>query len=266
MTINIRCSMLPSYPDCPRRAAVKQYRSTIIDMGYELRELPRGVGASIGSGYHAAVKLAMETKRDSGKSANVNDAIENGILEFKKNTENGVMWDTVTNNSNTAEKQIQQLTRVFYDQAENCINPVNVETKRKVIPADGFELTGSSDTETETEILDWKSGVKMRPCHAQLGGYRLMQRSTGAKPVTKLSQYYNPRVSLKKAHPGITVYSYDPRVCEAEAAQTIKRIMFDVNKFLETQNPISFAANPMSMMCNDRFCPAWGTKFCNICC
>ena len=262
--IKIRCSMLSSYQDCPRRSAAKQWRSMISDAGYTLRELPPKIGASVGTGYHAAAKLAMQTKKETGTAAPENDAIESGVVEFRNITRDGVVWDATTNNSNIAEKQLQILVRAFYNESEPKIQPVNVEIFRKAESKGGFLLTGSSDSESTDTMDDWKSGVKSRSCSAQLGGYLILRLSNGGNPVNVLRQHYNPRVSLKKPHPGITVYDYDPKQGVSEAFAAINRIKYDVEQFIKTGSPQSFPANPMSMLCSDKWCPAWGTGWCGL--
>ena len=43
---------------------------------------------------------------------------------------------------------------------------------------------------------------------------------------------------------------------------TVRKIVQDVKLFRETQDPWSFVANPNSFLCSDKFCPAFGSKFC----
>jgi hypothetical protein len=60
--MNIRASMLPSYPDCPRRAAAKQFKKDIQAAGYELRQTAPSAGSSAGTSVHKGSEVMLRAK------------------------------------------------------------------------------------------------------------------------------------------------------------------------------------------------------------
>jgi len=267
--IKIRASMLPSWHDCPRRGAAKQFRRMIAEAGFELREISRSIGAAIGTGLHSGVMPALKMKMQTGELPPVNSSIELGIIEFKKQAAEGIIYDTTTASMSEAEKQIITMVTVYNAKIAPNINLAYLpeEELKACIQSAGIavELSGHPDIETtDLELCDVKSGTKMRPYFSQLGGYSLLRLSNGGKHPDRMRIDYVPRVSTKKMYPGIERYYYDVITCEREAWGVIKHIVMNVNKFLEVKQPWCFPANPMSMMCSDKYCPAWGTEFCKL--
>jgi hypothetical protein len=64
--ITIRVSTLPGYPDCPRRGATRLFRQEIVQAGFRLRYLRRGIGAVIGTAVHRGVSVALAEKAKTG--------------------------------------------------------------------------------------------------------------------------------------------------------------------------------------------------------
>jgi hypothetical protein len=52
--------------------------------------------------------------------------------------------------------------------------------------------------------------------------------------------------------------------CENVAMSLIRKLERDYKEFLETGDPNTFLANPASMLCSEKYCPAWGTGFCQF--
>lgn len=264
-TINIRCSMLSSYADCPRRAAAKQWRENITECGFALRELSPSAGAGVGHGFHSAARYIMECKRDTGMLPRISDPVDLAVEEYRRETETGVIYDNTTTSRNDAEKQISVITGVFLNGVAPSLRPVEIEKHRAALAETGFELTGTCDLETEENTIDdYKTGAKANPCQPQLGAYSLQRKSETKQKPAALRQIHIPRVSVKKPHPGPSVIVYDVDLCELAAHYTIRRVIADMKRFLESGSPWSFDANPMSMMCSDKYCPAWGTEWCEL--
>lgn len=263
--INIRASMLPSYQDCPRRSASKQFKQIIIAAGYTLRELPVIVGVAVGNGLHAGVKQQADTFISSGSWGSIDDAIEVGINKYHRDIIDGVDFDNNTVNSNEAEKQIVTQVKSFVYEVTPHIKPIESERKFYSVADKDFEFTGSTDLIDEAGIIDdIKGGARCRPYHAQLGGYALLRRANDLTETSGCRLWHMPRVSTKKSYPGATRIDYDVKLCILSASYTINQIKSNVRSFLKTKSSWAFPANPLSMMCSDKYCPAWGTDFCEF--
>jgi hypothetical protein len=263
-TITIRVSTLPGYTDCPRRAAAKSWRHIIEGAGFHLRKLSNSIGASVGTGVHAGASYMLNQKK-SGEPINGKDAGEVAVIELRRQTGDGIIWDTVTQNLNTAEKQTLRLTQLFESACVPILKPDLIEYSRKAVIAPGWELTGRSDIETSDEIItDWKMGKVSRPYHSQLGGYSLLRRSQGGTRPRELLKKQLKRVAIDKPQPPVETVEYDIATCERAAWAIIGHIKRDITAFLKSGDPWCFACNPMSMMCSDRYCPCFGTGFCEL--
>lgn len=263
-TTVIRVSMLPAYTDCPRRAAAKAYPRLIADAGFSLKKLPNSIGASVGTGVHTGASYMMNQKK-SGAEINGKDAGELAVNELRKQTAGGSIWDGVTQNQNTAEKQTLRLTKLFEESCVPAFVPDLIEQTRKAVVAPGWELSGRPDIETTDEhIRDWKTGTACRPYHAQLGGYSLLRRSQGGSKPRGLMMDHLKRVAVDKSQPPVISIAYDGPAAERAAWAVIAHIMRDMRAFLKSGDPWCFACNPMSMMCSEKYCPAFGTKWCEL--
>lgn len=261
--INIRSSMLPSYADCCLRSASKQFKRLILDAGYTLRELPKTVGIPVGNGVHAAVKMHVEKYIETGVWGNVSESIDIAIDKYKSDSGDGIMFDATTVSGNEAEKQIITAVKSFVFEVTPHIKPIETEKQYNSIVDNEFSFTGSPDLIDESEFIDdIKGGAKCRPYHSQLGGYGLLRKTNGYAAPKGMRLWHLPRVSTKKTYPGAQKIEYDVSQCVLSASYTIKLIQSHVRNFIKTGSTWAFPANPMSMLCSDKFCPAWGTDVC----
>lgn len=264
--ITIRASMLPSYADCPRRAAANLLRKILTDMGYGLRKTPTSAGALVGIGVHAGAEYCMNHKLANGDTGKLNDMIELSLTKYKiEIMKCPVSWDSTTTKKNDAECQIIGLCGVFMAEVAPEVKPIRkAEQRVKAQIEEGFELSGKPDLDTEFGIEDWKSGTVIRPHHQQLGGYSLLKRTHEGMSPAGLRLWHMKRVAVGKPQSPVKKIIYHVEECERAAFATIKHVIRDVRNFQANQDPWSFAANPMSMMCSDKYCPAWGTAFCTM--
>jgi hypothetical protein len=263
MTTNIRCSMLPSYADCGRRAAAKQYRKEVEGAGFALRELDPSVGAALGTAVHSGAAMLLQAKKASGQVGSESDALEFAVGEFDEGTRDGATWDDTTPNKNVAHFQIRRLI-ASYAELAGRVDPALIEFPLRVDAGDGFELTGTIDLLTKQLALrDLKSGALPRPYQAQLGSYSLLLKSNNVAVAETLIDWL-PRAPKTKPQPSVETQRYAVDTCERAAFATIKLIKRDVTEFRRTGDPWAFQANPCSMMCVERFCPAHSTKFCDM--
>lgn len=263
MPSNIRASMLPSYFDCARRAAAKQYRKEIEAAGFVLRETFPSVGATFGTAAHAAGEHLLRHKAQHFSDASEAQALEVAMQNFTEETAEGVEWDDTTPNQNTAQFQLRRVVSAIAVFSQRVM-PKEVELELRADAGDGFELTGKLDLLTVDEVLrDLKTGALHRPYQSQLGAYALLARSSGEK-VKAVAIDWIARTPKTKPQPPVQTESYPLDACEQAAFATVNRIKQDVIKFRSSGDPWAFPANPMTMMCGARFCPAHGTAFCNM--
>jgi hypothetical protein len=159
--------------------------------------------------------------------------------------------------------QILRITQAYMPVAQ-AIDAKAVELELAATIAPGWKLTGHIDLYTHAqEVDDLKTGAVRRPYQAQLGGYSLLAKSNGM-PVKGVGITFVPRGKKTKPQPPAERQPYNIAVAEKAAYATINQIRADVEKFQQTGDPYSFPANPMSLMCSAKYCPAHGTKFCKL--
>ncbi len=259
----IRASMLPSYGDCGRRTAAKQYPLLLQSFGYELRTLLPSVGAAIGTAVHAAVGHILQRKIDTGELGHIDDGLKVASEAFRAELKDGAEWDATTPTIQVAEQQVARMSTIYLPIAR-AAQPLEVEAQLRAAMVPGFELTGHLDLyDVQHAIDDLKTGVLERPYQAQLGGYSLLKRAQ-EQPVSALSITWIPRTKVKKPQALPIVQHFDMETAERAAFATASAIARDVTAFAQTGDPYVFPTNPMSLMCSQRFCPVWGTKFCTM--
>lgn len=264
VSVTIRCSMLSSYQDCPRRAAAKQWPALISDAGFSLERNLVSVGAAVGTATHKAGEAALAEKKISGMLLPFNDCLEQALCLFDEEISDGVEWDATTGNRDTSQKQIKRMSMAYYFGPAQEIFPAEIETKMVGSLGDGFLLTGHADLITaESTIHDTKTGVANRPHWGQLGGYSLLRLANGHS-VSGLVCDFIKRCALAKPQEPVLRIEYDDATARAFAVSVVKRIKADIARFMETGDENSFLANPMSMLCGRKYCPAAGTNFCRL--
>jgi hypothetical protein len=267
--MNIRCSVLPSYTDCARRAAAKTFGYMLKKAGFDLPKLPPPVGAAAGTSTHKAAEVFHRAETD-GQVMSVKDAVENAMVEFDKETSKGCVWDTTTPNRTTAQIQIERMTKAYLGSEAAKISTLIFNGKPAIELAleanlgDDLLLTGHIDRITiENIIRDLKTGALLRPYYHQLGGYSLLSRSNKIL-VNGATIDFVKRTPKTKPQAAAIEQIYPVAPCERAAMSVINRIKADLNTFKKTGNPESFPCNPMSMMCTEKYCPAFGTDFCEL--
>lgn len=268
---NIRASMLPSYQDCPRRAVAKSYGRKFTELGYELRQLPPSVGAAAGTAVHISTS-ELDRALWRGEPANIDTAVELAITAFSAEVETGCVWDDTTPNQNTAQQQIRRMTMAYVPRMPLTLTngqpavEIGGEEGLKANAGDGWTVTGHPDLIDDLKFVrDKKTGAVVRPYHPQLGGYSLLVRSNGVCVPEGVGMDYIPRTARTKDQKPMLITEYPVAACEHLAVGVIKRIKDDMRLFDETGDlDRAFGVNMMSLLCTDKYCCAFGTKFCEL--
>ena len=269
--MNIRASMLPGYNDCTRRAVAKQYKRKFQKLGYEFRELAPSVGSSVGTAVHIST-AELDKALWRGEKPNLSVAVDMAVTALVEELSTGCTWDDTTPNMNTAQLQIQRMTECYTPIMPLTVNgepavEIGGEMGLQADCGDGWILTGHPDLiDANGFLLDKKTGAKMRPYQGQFGGYSLLVRSNKIiKQLSGVGMLYIARMGKTKHQTPPVLQSYGVALCEREAMGTIHRIKSDMALF-DSNGDLNkaFPCNQSSMMCTPKYCPAFGTDFCEL--
>jgi hypothetical protein len=269
----IRASALTWYPDCNRRGAAQILRAEILAAGFSLRRPPRGIGAAIGSAVHAGAEMALLMKAKTGDLPSAQMMIDFAgvtLLEALNRTE--IAFDDATPNRIDAGKQVISMTRAYHRVVAPTINPILVEERLEAEIAPGIILSGKPDTVAREPgaIRDTKTGARTAGTHApQLGAYSLLSRAHDLD-IERASIDFIKRVPVRKPQPDPVSKLVPIAQAETAATNIIRHIEGDLKTFREGDrerrilpgDPWAFQANPSSMLCSPKYCPAFGTEFC----
>lgn len=257
----IRASMLPGYGDCARRAAAKQFRRDLEAMGYEFRAVLPSVGAAAGTAVHAVAARVMQARID-GEEVPLEQALEQAIVGFDEEVSGGCEWDDTTRNRNAAHQQVLRMARTYLS-AFRGVRPRAVELPVRANMGDAWCLSGHIDLITEDGwVRDLKTGAVSRPYLQQLGAYSLLVRSLRILDPVGLAVDFIKRCPLKREQDPVVSREFPVALAEGEAWATVRRIRRDYDAFRAGGDVREFACNPSSMMCSEKYCPAYGTAFC----
>lgn len=261
MTISIRCSMLPGWSDCARRAAAKQFGPLIEQAGFPLRRLMPSVGAAIGTAVHLALQSVMSA-RVNGIIDTLDGVVSDGMRKFEEEIAPGCEWDATTKSVGDARQQIKSLTQALLAHVPDG-EPSLVEQQLQASLPDGWLLTGKPDLLAAGHLDDWKTGSVIRNYMAQCGSYVLLVEANGFE-VTGAGTIFAKRVRPGTVQPPAVRIPFDLNTSRRAAWAAIREIQRDSEQFQQTADPFSFRANPMSLMCSEKYCAAWGTEFCTV--
>lgn len=258
----IRASSLTGYPDCMRRTAARLFAPEIRAMGYRLRSLPNGIGAATGTACHAAAAFTLRAKLETGGLGRPADASAMAIAALDEEVAGGVQYDDCSPNLNTAQQQVLRQTAVYRTQVASKIVPLMVETRLEA-KIGSATVTGQVDAYVADGLRDLKTGRHRRINGFQYGLYSLLHEAH-RHPVQSIVEDFVPRAPLRKPQPPAEQHAYDVAESERAAMAIVRRMTADLRSFRLTADPWSFIANPLSMLCSDKYCPAWGTDFCTV--
>jgi len=268
----IRPSSLPGWQDCPGRTAAQLFRPLILEAGFELRSPPVSIGAHIGTGVHSGAAFTLEEKiRTGGELGNEAEAIDKAHEAFvTRSAEEGCRPDNESPNESTALKQISRMVKVYRSTLAPQIDPVAVESRLEADLGDGFIVSGQSDAVARepNRLRDLKTGKSLPVPGPQLGCYSMLRRTHGFNDVDELTVDYIRRVAIGKDQPPPEIHIVPIDVAENMAVDIIHDMKASVAEFrrrLEQGGAppeMAFRRNPSSNLCSEKWCAAWGTKFC----
>lgn len=268
--MKLRASSLPGFTDCSRRATAKTFRKELEDDGYTFTALPPSVGAAVGTAAHKGVEAALVAKFYR-RPATAADILGPAMEAFAKEMEPGAIWDDTTPNANTAQQQIRSLISAYINGPGKTVTPLRmadgtpaVELALQADAGNGWTLTGTLDLAEGFGVRDYKTGALSRPYHGQLGGYALLALSNKIVPKIKtLAIDFCKRAGKTKPQPPCETQVYPVQLSMDYALGIITRVKRDWAEYKQDGNlEIAFQANPCSMMCSEKYCPAYGTDFC----
>lgn len=268
MTI-IRCSQLTSFADCGLRSAVNAWWSEFTALGYEPRVLATSAALAVGSGTHGSIAATMLDKKN-GITVDLKRSTERGIFEFDEKIKNSYLIpDELTPDKNSAYKQIDKLARSYYSTFGYRAKPLHVEEKHTVVlkgVAPGYELQGTLDQIIQEDfltLLDAKTGKVKRIHPEQVAGYNFLAKDRKIYLRALGDIFLKRKNADQDADRPILTY-YPIAAAEALAKARIKQIVQAHQEFKRTGNPLAFPTNHMSMMCDAKYCSAFGTPICPV--
>lgn len=270
--IQIRCSAIPSYGDCPRRAASQLFKEKLRSDGFILNSSRPSAAAGIGTAIHKGIAELLKAKQATGEfvASEVALAAERAISSFQDETKEGVIWDKTTPHSETAYIQIRSLLYSFVPLLDR-LQPTHIELplSKTISPlgeqaAVKIELTGTLDVRDTLKVIhDHKTGHSMPSPQAQLGGYIALCRLNDIE-VDGAVFNYAKREGIRKCQTGLEAplqVRLDPEECLNAFWAICKQMQRDYEDYLMSvdsgnPDPWTFLPNPMSQMCTPKYCSA----------
>jgi hypothetical protein len=273
--LEIRCSALSRYADCPRSAAARLFKDEL--KGYALAQAHNSASASIGNAVHYMMGDLFKQKMEYG-SMDIDQAIANAEPKFLESLSSETIWDPTTPSITTARAQVKSLCRAFLPIAQ-MITPIEAEVQREhwVNPLGALsipvKLTGSLDVcDNKFEIHDHKTGKNFPKPHAQLGGYAILREIEDLE-VRAVRVNFAPRLGIRSVHEipdKMRSVRFDLEECKLAAWNVIREIQKHYEDFASRRHANddspewAFPANPYSQICTAKYCSAFGTPWCKV--
>lgn len=269
-TLVVRASSLSMLADCPRRWAARHLGQEVADAGFPLRATPTTVGSTVGTAVHAAAADALTAVMHGADLPTAREAADRAAAEFDDQIGKAgeVVWDANTRNRDVAMQQIPRMVTAWLHGPAPTLRPVAVEERIEApLDDDGTVvdvlLSGQADVCEDELIHDLKTGAAHRSHLPQVGAYALLRRAQGAE-VSRLTVDFIKRGSIRQPQPMAEVHTMPVGVAEAAAWAALREIrrLTAAWRANAWRDPTVWLANPQSILCGDRYCPAWGTRWC----
>lgn len=268
----VRTSSLSTYSDCARRSAVHLWRKELERAGYTFNGRPKGIGAVVGTAVHGAAAYTLTEKLYGGSLAPTSAVEDCAIQKFREESAEGVTFDQATPAPPAAEATVLRMARAYQLYVAPTVTPIVVEDALEADTPYGITLTGHSDVLARERacVRDLKTGKRRGNYKPQLGGYALLMKANGLE-VSSCAEDYVQRVAAKKPQPPPVSFEHDLPAAETAALNVLRHIASDIAAFrngdpdmhLLPGDPWAFIANPSSILCSEKWCPAYGTPWCH---
>jgi hypothetical protein len=150
--------------------------------------------------------------------------------------------------------------------------PIIVEERLEAEVEPGLILSGQPDIVAREPhgLRDLKTGARPPSSFApQLGGYSLLARSHNLD-IQNAAIDFVQRVRINKPQPDPVSKTVAVATAETAASNILRHIAGDLDTFRHGDpvrrilpgDPWAFQANPASILCSPKYCPAFGTEFC----
>ncbi len=275
--VEFRSSSLQAYELCPRMFGANWLLSNkmAFDFCPELQPVGQNVGAVVGSSVHEAhayLMNALSKTGDHGGGRRQISALQVARSKLEELWRSGsVGTDSTTPTHHHAHEAVSKITRQMHVDHRPDSEPVLVEKGFEAIyryklarVLRTVKVTGTIDLYLLNRRLpDLKTGRNRPAPFSQLGTYDNILEENGI-PVDTLEARYYRRVASHAMQPEAEVIPI-PR---AEAKEHAKIVAVhahrDITRMLKSGNENQLLARPQHHLCDPRFCPAFGTKFCTI--
>lgn len=233
-----------------------------------LRLRPQHVGAAVGSATHRGAEHIMTEFQRTGElggEERVRAGREAALDRLSEDLGAGEMtYDSTTTGPNGATEAVGKLIPAYHASIDPAVPPFLVEAGLSMTIADTIVVTGHVDLWFIDETLeDLKTGRRYPAASSQYGCYSLLARANGHNVKPTFRQRYLPRVAAGKPQPAPVITDLPQGALERQALATAKAVKRSVEEFQRTGDPDSFLANPQTWLCSNRFCPAFGSKWCD---
>ena len=164
------------------------------------------------------------------------------------------------------------MTKAYHRVVAPKVIPIIVEERLEAEVSPGLILSGQPDVVAREphKVRDLKTGARAGASHApQIGGYSLLARTHGFD-IAEAAIDFVQRVNPAKPQPDPNSKVIAISQAETAAANIIRHIEGDLRTFREGDearhilpgDPWAFQANPSSVLCSPKYCPAFSTEFC----
>lgn len=278
-SLEIRASSLPTYETCPRMFGANHLLESGLanDMGLDLRRRRTHIGAAVGTACHHGHDYLMNAYMTSGSHGGkerLKHAEDVTLATLDNLIADGIGYDSTTPTPGAATLSTRRMVQMLFDQHRPKAKPLLVEkglkTKLNVKSLNGcgspasMTLKGTLDLYLiSEELIDLKTGRWRPQAWAQMGAYSLILRAHRT-PVSRTRLVYLPRTHAAQKQSPCEDIPILQSVAEKHASGLATNAFRSMDAMITTGDVEHLTANPNTPLCDDRFCPAFGTRFCKL--
>ena len=261
MQIWLRSSLLDE--DCDRRLAAKQWPKLLEKHGFELTKRANNIGAALGRAAHRVFAAQLRLKRDAGVHSDYLAGVGDSMALFDQEVKDeGIEVDQTTPSRDDAVSQIAAMAKEFNGGYLPYATPQLIEEELAIWKDRDRQvmLTTTPDhCSTAGDVDDFKTGAREPVAPYQLGQQAIILAEHGYK-AKRVSTIWIPRPGNKD----LMRRSWPLKEAKEAAESRVEHLVASFREYEKERSPLAFDANPQSMTCDKRFCPAFATAFCPL--